>query len=63
MILTIPEYRLSFQLKIYELISIEQRKDEHRNYKTAKRLLDVLKWTNANVRTILDESDAILTPK
>lgn len=54
-ILTLPEYRLSFQLKMYEWI--------HKKIATASRFLDVLMWINANVRNILDESDAILQPK
>ncbi|XP_031632913.1 uncharacterized protein LOC116346822 [Contarinia nasturtii] len=52
-ILTLPEYRLSLQLKIYEPIP-------KGNIKDAKKMLDVHKWINANVRNILDESDAIL---
>lgn len=55
-ILTLPEYRLSFQLKIYETPD----KDE---MECAKFLLRTHKWLNQNVRNILDESDAILHPK
>ncbi|XP_055310983.1 uncharacterized protein LOC129573873 [Sitodiplosis mosellana] len=55
-ILTTPEWRLSFQLKTYESI----QKSE---YGSAEHFLDVLKWTNMNVRSILDESDAILQAK
>lgn len=55
-ILTLPEYRLSFQLKIYESI-----RKGHINI--AKSFLHVHKWINTNVRNILDESDAILQPK
>lgn len=55
-ILTLPEYRLSFQLKIYESI----KKDK---MNIAKSFLNVHKWINSNVRNILDESDAILQPK
>ncbi|XP_031637089.1 uncharacterized protein LOC116349684 [Contarinia nasturtii] len=55
-ILTLPEYRLSFQLKIYESI---QKSD----YRAAAYFLQVHKWIEANVRNILDESDAILHPK
>ena len=62
-ILTLPEYRLSFQLKIYETIALQLKSGENRNFKTAKKLLDLLKWTNENVRSILDESDAILNAK
>lgn len=56
MILTLPEYRLSFQLKIYEAI---QKNDIN----AAEKLLTVHKWINSNVRSILDESDAILHAK
>lgn len=52
-ILTLPEYRLSLQLKIYESI----QKD---NIEAAQSFLHLHKWINANVRNILDESDAIL---
>ncbi|XP_055297736.1 uncharacterized protein LOC129566134 [Sitodiplosis mosellana] len=52
-ILTLPEYRLSMQLKAYE--SIQKGEIE-----AAKHFLHVHKWLNANVRNILDESDAIL---
>lgn len=62
-ILTVPEYCLSFQLKIYESISIQLKNDENRNFRTVENLLEVFKWTNANVRTVLDESDAILHAK
>lgn len=55
-ILTLPEYRLSFQLKMYESI---QRSD----IDMSRSILEVLKWSNENVRNILDESDAILQPK
>lgn len=51
-----PEYRLSYQLKIYESIgkcSIE----------TTQKLLEVFKWTNRKIRNVLDESDAILHAK
>lgn len=55
-ILTLPEYRLSFQLKMYESI---QKKDSE----MANGILNVLKTINKDVRSILDESDAILQPK
>lgn len=55
-ILTLPEYRLSFQLKIYESIEKEE-------FQTTQDLLKIYKWTNANIRNILDESDAILNAK
>ena len=51
-----PGYRLSFQLKIYESI----QKSE---YETATHFLTIHKWINFNVRSILDESDAILQAK
>lgn len=50
-----PEYRLSFQLKIYESI-VKREREQH-------QLVEMHKWLNSNVRTILDESDAILHPK
>lgn len=56
MILTLPEYRLSFQLKIYETIQNEKKVK-------AKQLLAVHKWINKNVRNVLDESDEILQAK
>lgn len=56
MILTLPEYRLSFQLKIYETVC--KNRPSH-----AQHFLTAHKWINANVRNILDESDAILQPK
>lgn len=55
-ILTKPEYRLSFQLKFYESVG----KEDH---EMANGLSNILKMTNENVRNILDESDAILHPK
>lgn len=55
-ILTLPEYRLSFQLKMYEAPSKNEME-------CAKELLKIHKWLNKNVRNILDESDAILHPK
>ena len=56
MILTLPEYRLSFQLKIYQTI-------QNQEIEVAKRSLQVHKWLNKNVRNVLDESDAILQAK
>lgn len=50
-----PEYRLSLQLKTYEFI-------EKGDAEMTKQFLNVHKWINANVRNILDESDAILHP-
>lgn len=55
-ILTLPEYRLSFQLKMYELA----QKGE---IEAARQFLTAHEWINSNVRNILDESDAILQPK
>lgn len=55
-IITLPEYRLSLQLKMYEA----SRKKE---FKMASVLLQTHKWLNKNVRNILDESDAILAAK
>ncbi|KAG4070394.1 hypothetical protein HA402_006536 [Bradysia odoriphaga] len=52
-ILTLPEYRLSGQLKIYEAT----QKDD---FDLAKSFLNAHQWINANVRNIMDESDAIL---
>lgn len=55
-ILTTPEWRLSFQLKAYESI----QKSE---YEIAGQFMTILKWINMNIRSILDESDAILQAK
>lgn len=55
-ILTLPEYRLSFQLKIYESI-------HNSDYRAATSFLNVHNWISENIRNILDESDAILHPK
>lgn len=55
-ILTTPEWRLSFQLKSYELIQKDFSKQ-------AIHLLTVQKWINTNIRSLLDESDAILHAK
>lgn len=54
--MSLPEYQLSLQLKLYE--SIQKEKLEN-----GKKLLSVQNWLNANIRGILDESDAILQPK
>ncbi|KAG4065067.1 hypothetical protein HA402_007464 [Bradysia odoriphaga] len=56
-VLTLPEYRLSFQLKIYEAPNKSETEG------AAESLLQTHKWLNQNVRNILDESDAILQPK
>lgn len=54
-VLTLAEYRSSFQLKMYEA----QLRGESAN---ANISLKVHKWLNQNARHILDESDAILEP-
>lgn len=51
-----PEYRLSFQLKIYESVA-------KNDIDSAQQLLAIHQWINQNVRNILDESDAILHAK
>lgn len=55
-IMSLPEYQLSFQLKISEAIYKDQPK-------IAEQFLTVQKWLDANVRGVFDESDAILQPK
>lgn len=55
-IISLPEYQLSFKLKTYESI---QKKE----FDAAQKLLTVQNWLNSNIRSILDESDAILHPK
>lgn len=55
-ILTTPEWRLSFQLKTYESV-------EKSEYQIAAHFLSVQKWINEHVRSVLDESDAILHAK
>ncbi|XP_037034763.1 uncharacterized protein LOC119073424 [Bradysia coprophila] len=55
-IMTLPEWRLSLQLKMYE----SSRKNE---FGISSALLQIHKWLNKNVRNILDESDAILNAK
>lgn len=57
-VMTLPEYRLSFQLKIYEAA----RKGETAKA-SATNFLKVHDWLNRNVRHVLDESDAILDAK
>lgn len=54
--MTLPEFRLSFQLKIYESVC-------KGDIDSAKEFLKAHKWLEENVRNILDESDAILQPK
>lgn len=55
-ILTLPEYRLSFQLKIYESVC-------KGDFSQANHFLAAHKWINKYIRSILDESDAILHAK
>lgn len=57
LVVTLPEFRLSFQLKGYEIAS----KKEHAEI--AKSLLLIQKWLDDNTRDILDESDEILHVK
>lgn len=54
-LMTLPEYRLSFQLKLYD----SARKD---NFEVAETLLNIHNWLNTNSRHVLDESDALLQP-
>lgn len=54
--MSLPEYQLSLQLKLYE--SIQKKELEN-----ATKLLSIQTWLNSNIRGILDESDAILQPK
>lgn len=56
--MSLPEYQLSFQLKLYE--SIKKNEKEH---ETTQKILSIQTWLNSNIRGILDESDAILQPK
>ncbi|OXA45054.1 hypothetical protein Fcan01_20247 [Folsomia candida] len=55
-IMTIPEHRLSFQLKGYE-------KCRARLIEDATPLINQRTWVNENVRDVLDESDEILHAK
>jgi len=55
-VLTMPEYCLSFKLKTIEMCRLENKKE-------AKKLIEIEKWLIANVKDILDESDEILTVK
>lgn len=55
-VMTLPEHQLSFQLKIYETA----RKC---NVELSKLLLNTFEWLNKHVRSVMDESDAILQPK
>lgn len=55
-VMTLPEYRCSFQLKMYETAK--------RGHTSASAvIMETHKWLNANIRNILDESDAILHAK
>jgi hypothetical protein len=58
-VLTVPEHRLSFQLKGYEMAL---RKDSE-YAATAKAIMNVQLWLNSNARDILDESDELLNAK
>lgn len=55
-IMSLPQYQPSFQLKMYESI----RKHE---LDLAEQYLSIQKWLNSNIRSIFDESDAILQQK
>jgi len=55
-VLTLPEYRLSFQLKGYE-------KSRAKEFRDARSLVEVHEWLAKNVRDVLDESDEILHAK
>lgn len=55
-ILTLPEYILSFQLKLYDTI-------RQKDYALARGISSVLKMIHKDVRSILDESDELLQPK
>lgn len=54
-LITLPEYRLALQLKIYDAA-------QKQHFESATKLLNLHNWLNANSRHILDESDAILQP-
>lgn len=54
--MSLPEYQLSFQLKMYE--SIQNNESE-----VTRQFLSVQNWQNSNMRGVFDESDAILQPK
>eukprot|EP01088_Endostelium_zonatum_P016698 TRINITY_DN4620_c1_g1_i1.p1 TRINITY_DN4620_c1_g1~~TRINITY_DN4620_c1_g1_i1.p1 ORF type:complete len:3251 (+),score=438.35 TRINITY_DN4620_c1_g1_i1:210-9962(+) len=57
-VITVPEYRLSFQLKAYE-----KCRSGGESVKDAQKLLECQKWVDENVRDVLDESDEILHVK
>lgn len=40
-----------------------KKEKKNRNFTIIKQLMDIYKWTKENVRTILDESDALLQAK
>lgn len=54
-LMTLPEHRLSFQLKIYDAARKEL-------VEPASKLLKLHNWLNDHSRHVLDESDAILQP-
>lgn len=56
-VITLPEYRLSFQLKMYESVLKTTTVTKPCDF------VAIHEWLNANVRNILDESDAILHAK
>lgn len=51
-----PEYTLSFQLKLFDTI-------RQKDYELVRGISNVLKMINMNVRNVLDESDELLQPK
>jgi len=55
-VITLPVYRLSFQLKAWERLGSGYCED-------GREILKVEDWLNANARDILDESDEILNVK
>jgi hypothetical protein len=55
-VLTLPEYRLSFELKAYERIHCEY-------YEEARAIFGVQEWLKKHERNILDESDELLHVK
>jgi hypothetical protein len=56
-VVTLPEHRLSFQLKGYDNAYRIGREPQ------AKSLIDIQRWMDENIRDILDESDEILSVK
>jgi len=65
-VLTLPEFRLSFQLKGYEKSRADKRQDielRENELEDARSIVGVQKWLADNVRDVLDESDEILHAK